>query len=167
MGGRGGRPRPVRSMTRSKVPTSNGTSPPVQVEVTRHPPMRFWVEFALVDVELGLAWVPVDLGKGASDFRVGQLEDGERIVALASNLWPAPIKSVGASPCGGRRGTIKSGHDGKLRMVIPGNAPVKGVNGMCGLPAGLWGYWTEEDEVEADYQVLSFDAKRKPVTSKR
>ena len=138
-----------------------------EIGVQRLPELRFWVEFALYDRELGIAWVPVDLGKGGNDYRVGSLKDGESVVVLASNLWPRPIKAVGAYPCDERRGQKQRGPDGKLRRVIPGNRPGKGDDtGWCTLPAGLWGFWTEEDECKAAYQTLAFTARRKSVSGK-
>lgn len=101
------------------------------------PRVRAWVEFALFHPSQGLAWVPLEPGRGA---RKAGLEDGDGIVVLATNLWPPSIREAGEGLCWRGRGDV----------------PI--------AAAGLWGFWTQPAASHARAQELAVTAVRPTVT---
>ncbi|MFA6043806.1 MAG: hypothetical protein WC718_02375 [Phycisphaerales bacterium] len=118
--------------------------------------MRFWVEFALFDKERGLAWVPVDPGVGGFDWHFGWVEGSERIVVLGTNFWPQGTELVD------RLGDPMRSLECLKRdwADVSGDVPPYWTDG---LPAALWGFWSEPGQAHAHWQELGFDACRTSV----
>lgn len=114
--------------------------------------LRFWVEFALFDPERGLAWVPVDPGSGGNDWHFGSVDGAERIVVLGTGFWPSGLRFVD-------------------RLDDP-SIPLRhlkrdwrGYSGIVydrpdGLPAALWGYFTQPAQARVYWQELGYNATR-------
>lgn len=129
---------------------------------------RFWVEFAAVDPEKGLAWVPVDPGQGGNDWRFGTIEDSERVVVVATNFWPTTISQLSTySYLGSHQETGLFGVDSASRIWhMPCLSRVVKTPALPQrMPAGLWGMFTGPQTAVATWQEIGFQANRASVTS--
>lgn len=129
--------------------------------------VKFWIEFALYDPERGLAWVPVDCGSGARDFRFGEVEDAERYVAVATGFWPTQIQRLYVF------GEREQGHaDESVLFGLDPRGKIFDFADLLGLspqfpprmPAAFWGMFTEPETARVVWQEVGFTANRAVVT---